>query len=139
MVRDHSLSALPTTPQVIGLYLTKAFGDAQGLDHAAPYRLDLQAAWEHGHHLDLSHPAIRETFAGIKRRAGVAQTQEGARAPWRPPGGPAALPPTLREHATARSCWSVSPLRCARSELVALDVARSRFTGEGVAITIPPQ
>jgi integrase len=132
----NALSALPTTPQIIGLYLTKR-SETRRVSTLQRRIVSISKRHrERGLHLDLSHPAIRETFAGIKRALGVAQVKKAPLRRAELPDVLAALPSTLRGIRNRAILLVGFAAALRRSELVALDVADLEFSGQGVAITI---
>jgi site-specific recombinase XerD len=70
---DAGLASLPAAPETVGLYLA-AQADHLKVGTLGRRLVAITAAHRAaGHQLDTRHVAIRETFAGIKRRYGTAQ------------------------------------------------------------------
>lgn len=134
---DHGLEALPAAPATIGIHLT-AMADA-GYKVATIQRRLTAITYAHraaGHELDTRQPAIREVFAGIRRKLGTAQGAKRAlltddiRIMMR------LLPDTIigvRDRALLLIGFA-GALR--RSELVALDVEDLEFQQAGVVLHI---
>ena len=133
----RDLVAMPADPAGVGLYLA----DRAQTHKVASLRLRLVAIAE-AHRLqqqDLNtrHPAIRDTWAGIRRAHGTAPTQKAAatgamvRAMLRPLSE--ACPRALRDRALILVGFAAA-LR--RSELVALDLEDLQFRAEGVVLRL---
>jgi integrase len=134
----HSLVSLPAEPVVVGCYLA----DRAQSHKVASLRLRLVAIAEahrlQGHNLDTRHPAIRDTWAGIRRAHGTAPTQKAAatseivRDLVRAAGQGAGLR-GMRDKALVLIGFAAA-LR--RSELVALDIDDIQFRAEGVVLRL---
>ena len=134
----HNLVPLPAEPAVVGCYLA----DRAQTHKVASLRLRLVAIAEahriQGHNLDARHPAIRDTWAGIRRAHGTAPTQKAAatseivRALVRAAGQSVGLR-GMRDRAMVLIGFAAA-LR--RSELVALDIADIQFRAEGVVLRL---
>jgi site-specific recombinase XerD len=75
----RNLTALPAAPATIGRYLADMAD--MGKKPATIQRRLVAIAYAHrlaGYDLDTRHPAIREVFAGIRRKKGTAQVQKRA-------------------------------------------------------------
>jgi integrase len=70
---DHDLASLPAAPQSVSLYLADRADILKVSTLQRRLTAVSQAHQGAGEHLDTRHPAIKETWAGIKRVHGTAQ------------------------------------------------------------------
>jgi site-specific recombinase XerD len=134
--RAHRLAALPAAPKTVGLFLTAR---AAALKLATLKRRLAAIAKRHrlaGADLDLSHPAIRDVLAGIRRWRGSDASPKHALSP-------SQLRSMLRAASTGvrgRRDRALLLLGYAgalrRSEIVALDCDALQFSTRGVALII---
>ena len=135
--RGHARSAMPATPETVGLYITAH--EAALSVATLTRRLSTIATAQRmaGHHLDTRHPAIRDVLRGLKRERGTAQRHAAA-----------LTTPLLRRVLDTCGTGGLIDRRdrallllgfggaLRRSELVGLDVDDVAILDEGLRITI---
>jgi site-specific recombinase XerD len=133
---NAGLTALPASPETVGLYLaTEAARRRPGTlaRHLVPITAAHRAA---GHQLDTRAPVIRETLTGIKRTHGTSQIGKAPAVVADLETMIEAQPDTLtglRNRALLLLGFA-GALR--RSELVGLDVSDLEFTSDGLVLTV---
>src|SRR3954464_8212329 len=70
---ERGRDPLPAAPATVGAYLAHRAETLKGASLQRRLTAIAQAHRLAGHHLDTRHPAIRETWAGIRRTIGTAQ------------------------------------------------------------------
>src|SRR6266851_6611000 len=151
---EHGATPLPSTPQMVGLYLADLAG--RGRKASTISRRLVAIAQAHrvaGEQMDLKHPAIREVLAGIRRSHGTHKEAKTALLTRDIRRCIAAMPTSLigtRDRALLLTLFAGA---FRRSELVGLDVADVQIStrratmfirrskadqeGRGAAIGIP--
>jgi integrase len=132
----HEMTALPATPQVVGAYLAAA-GEGYAMQTLRRRVAAIaRASGVTGYPLDTKHPAIRETLRGIGRTHGSRGRRSAALTTAELKKLSRVCEPGLagdRDRALLLIGFA-GALR--RSELVALDVERLTWSGEGVTLLI---
>jgi site-specific recombinase XerD len=130
------LQALPAAPETVGRYLAAHAADYSTATLQRRLVAISRAHKQAGHRLDTQHPAIRDTWKGIRRERGTAQKGKAPLLGEDVRQIVAALPETLQGHRD-RALFLVgfaSAMR--RSELAGLRVDDATFTRHGLVIAL---
>ncbi len=133
---ENGVSPMPAPPAIVGLNLTARAATLKTSTLGRRLTAISQAHRAKGRPLDMRHPAIRETWAGIRRSKGTMQRGKAPAVTADLKAMVAELPDTLRGVRDRALLLVGFSGAFRRSELVAVDVDDCEFTRDGLVITL---